>query len=247
MQRPLAPRSVPDSRSWTSSSASVRRGCCAPGQRWSSCCPAAATRSACSTSPSAWRARRPSSRCTSTTACATAAGADEAFCRELCVRLGVTLDVEPAQRPSDAGNLQAWARDVRLGAGTRLALARGARLATGHTATDQAETILYRLAASPGRRALLGMAEHDGLLMRPLLRATRLETAEHCRARGLAWREDASNGDPALRSQPRARRPRAGPARAAPLGRAQRRAHGRAAARRGGRARRGRRDRARRA
>jgi tRNA(Ile)-lysidine synthase len=123
---------------------------------------------------------------------------DEAFCRELCIRLGITLDVQTAQRPSETGNLQAWARDVRLGAGTRLALARGAQLATGHTATDQAETVLYRLAASPGRRALLGMSGHDGLLVRPLLRVTREETAEHNRARGLGWREDASNGDPAF-------------------------------------------------
>ncbi|MDP2712874.1 MAG: tRNA lysidine(34) synthetase TilS [Solirubrobacteraceae bacterium] len=125
-----------------------------------------------------------------------AAGEDEAFCRALCVRLGVGLDVQATARPSEAGNLQAWARDVRLGAGARLALARGARLATGHTATDQAETILYRLAASPGRRALLGMAERDGRLVRPLLRTTRLETAEHCTARDLPWREDASNADP---------------------------------------------------
>ena len=35
-------------------------------------------------------------------------------------------------------------------------------IAAGHTATDQVETILYRLAASPGRRALLGMAPRDG-------------------------------------------------------------------------------------
>lgn len=123
------------------------------------------------------------------------AGADEGFCAELCLRLGVTLDVEVTARPADAGNLQAWARDVRLGAGARLALARGARLATGHTASDQAETVLYRLAASPGRRALLGMSERDGLLIRPLLRFTRAETAAHCTARGLGWREDTSNDD----------------------------------------------------
>jgi tRNA(Ile)-lysidine synthase len=124
-----------------------------------------------------------------------AAGADEAFCRALCAGLGVALDVETTARPADAGNLQAWARDVRLGTGARLALARGARLATGHTASDQAETVLYRLAASPGRRALLGMSERDGLLVRPLLRFTREETAAHCAARGLDWREDASNDD----------------------------------------------------
>jgi len=126
-----------------------------------------------------------------------AAGADEAFCRALCEQLGVGLDVETARRPGDAGNLQAWARDVRLAAGTRLALARDGRVATGHTASDQAETILYRLAASPGRRALLGMSARDGLLLRPLLHVTREATAAHCAARGLSWREDASNDDQA--------------------------------------------------
>lgn len=127
-----------------------------------------------------------------------AAGADELFCRALCERVGVALEVHRAQRPREGGNLQAWARDVRLGAGAQLALAHGARLATGHTASDQAETVLYRLAASPGRRALLGMSERDGTLVRPLLSVTRAETAAHCAARGLSWREDASNEDPAF-------------------------------------------------
>jgi tRNA(Ile)-lysidine synthase len=124
------------------------------------------------------------------------AGGDEALCRDLCVDRGVALEVLTARRPEDAGNLQAWARDVRLGTGARMAAERGARLATGHTATDQAETVLYRLAASPGRRALLGMAARDGLLVRPLLGVTRAETAAHCASRGLAWREDATNDDP---------------------------------------------------
>ena len=122
---------------------------------------------------------------------------DAEHCRALCAQLGVGLEVRAAQRPEGAGNLQAWARDVRLGAGAELAAACGAVLATGHTASDQAETILYRLAASPGRRALLGMSERDGVLVRPLLGATREETAAHCTARGLSWREDASNDDPA--------------------------------------------------
>jgi tRNA(Ile)-lysidine synthase len=124
------------------------------------------------------------------------AGGDEAHCRALCVQLGVALEVHVARRPEDAGNLQAWARDLRLGTGARMATAKGARLATGHTASDQAETILYRLAASPGRRALLGMAARDGLLVRPLLSVTREQTAAHCTSRGLAWREDGSNEDP---------------------------------------------------
>ncbi len=67
------------------------------------------------------------------------------------------------------------------------------RVAAGHTASDQVETILYRLAASPGRRALLGMAPREGRLVRPLLGVTRAQTTAYCEARGLPWREDRSN------------------------------------------------------
>lgn len=121
--------------------------------------------------------------------------ADQALCEELCRRLEVPLTVEVTAAPARAGNLHAWARDVRYGAGLRVAAARGARLAAGHTVTDQVETILYRLAASPGRRALLGMPARRGLLVRPLLAAgaDREETAAWCAARGLAWVEDAGN------------------------------------------------------
>jgi tRNA(Ile)-lysidine synthase len=120
------------------------------------------------------------------------ADGDEEHCRALCSRLGVELVVRRASRPDDApGNLQAWARDVRYAAAAEVAA--GALVAVGHTATDQAETVLYRLASSPGRRALLGMAPRSGHLVRPLLGVTRAETAAWCRARGLAWVEDATN------------------------------------------------------
>ncbi len=122
---------------------------------------------------------------------------DAEHCRQLADQLGVPLTVEQVTRPADAaGNLHAWARDVRYGAGARIAATRGARLAAAHTATDQAETILYRLATSPGRRALLGMEPSSGWLIRPLLTITREDTEQWCRARGLSWREDASNDDP---------------------------------------------------
>ena len=123
---------------------------------------------------------------------------DAEHCARVCASLGIELAVQRPRRPEDAGNLQAWARDVRYGAAARLAGARDADVAAGHTASDQAETVLYRLAASPGRRALLGMAARDGRLVRPLLGITRAETAAYCRARGLAWREDASNASDAF-------------------------------------------------
>jgi tRNA(Ile)-lysidine synthase len=121
-----------------------------------------------------------------------AADGDERHCREVCERLGVMLEVRKPLRP-ETGNLQAWARDQRYGAAAQLALASGADVAAGHTATDQVETILYRLASSPSRRALLGMRAREGRLVRPLLRFTREQTAEYCALRGLKWREDESN------------------------------------------------------
>jgi tRNA(Ile)-lysidine synthase len=117
------------------------------------------------------------------------AAGDEAHCAALCERLGVALHVHRAGRPT--GNLQAWARDERYREARRLAPDRD--VAAGHTASDQVETVLYRLAASPGRRALLGMAPREGRLIRPLLSVSRADTAAHCEARGLTWREDASN------------------------------------------------------
>ncbi len=123
------------------------------------------------------------------------AGADEAHVRALADGLGVALTVERLGPRPATGNVHAWARAGRLAAAARLAGPAGALVATGHTASDQAETVLYRLAASPGRRALLGMAPRDGGLVRPLLGLTREETAAHCRARGLAWREDPANAD----------------------------------------------------
>ncbi|MGN6202637.1 MAG: tRNA lysidine(34) synthetase TilS [Solirubrobacterales bacterium] len=121
------------------------------------------------------------------------ADGDERFCRELCDHLGARLEVERPQRPEGPGNLQAWAREARYAAATRLAEPSGATIVTGHTADDQVETILYRLASSPSRRALLGMRPRDGHLARPLLATTRAETTAYCEERGLAWRDDASN------------------------------------------------------
>jgi tRNA(Ile)-lysidine synthase len=116
---------------------------------------------------------------------------DEAFCRDLAARLGAAFEVVHAGSPR--GNVQAWARRLRYAEASK----REGLIAVGHTATDQVETVLYRLAASPGRRALLGMREREGRIVRPLLTTTREETAAYCIERGLQWREDPSNDSPA--------------------------------------------------
>jgi tRNA(Ile)-lysidine synthase len=129
---------------------------------------------------------------------------DERHCVALGERLGVRMEIERPRRPEGPGNLQAWARDVRYAAAARLAEPAAATIVTGHTADDQVETILYRLASSPSRRALLGMRPHDGRLARPLLAFTRADTTAYCEARGLVWRDDASNeGDAYARNRVR--------------------------------------------
>ena len=126
-----------------------------------------------------------------------AAAEDERFCRQLCETLGVDLVVERVAVP--AGNVEAGARDARYEAAELVRRRLGLDVvATGHTAGDQVETVLYRLVSSPGRRALLGMSPRRGRIARPLLGVTRDETRAYCEEAGLAWREDESNQDRAL-------------------------------------------------
>jgi tRNA(Ile)-lysidine synthetase-like protein len=65
--------------------------------------------------------------------------------------------------------------------------------ATGHTASDQVETVLYRLVASGSTKGIKPRRE-DGVV-RPLLELWRDETEEYCRAHGLAFRTDTSNAE----------------------------------------------------
>jgi tRNA(Ile)-lysidine synthase len=119
-------------------------------------------------------------------------------CGALCAQLGVGLEVVEVagEAPREGGNLQAWARELRYARAAALAEREDALIATGHTASDQVETILYRLAASPGRRALLGMTAAEGRLVRPLLAISREQTTAYCRERGLQYSDDRSNDDP---------------------------------------------------
>jgi tRNA(Ile)-lysidine synthase len=116
---------------------------------------------------------------------------DAAFVQDLCRRLAVPLELERVAL-EEGGNLQERARQVRYALAERHA---EADYAAGHTASDQAETVLYRLAVSPGSRALHGMPARRGRLVRPLLGTTRDEVRDYLRSRGLTWREDPSNAD----------------------------------------------------
>jgi tRNA(Ile)-lysidine synthase len=119
-------------------------------------------------------------------------GDDEARCRELCERLGIELKV--ARPQLGEGNLQAEAREYRYREAERTRAEKGAAwVATGHTRTDLAETMLYRLASSPGRRALLGLAPRRGRIVRPLLALGRADTRSLATEAGLSFHDDPSN------------------------------------------------------
>jgi tRNA(Ile)-lysidine synthase len=114
---------------------------------------------------------------------------DEQFCRELFPE----LIVERVRLGK--GNVQDLARQARYRLAEHHAVG---DYATGHTLSDQAETVLMRLCSWPGRKGLLGMAPRRGRLIRPLLGMTREDTEAYCREHGLGWRVDPSNADPSF-------------------------------------------------
>jgi tRNA(Ile)-lysidine synthetase-like protein len=113
--------------------------------------------------------------------------------------LRVTVDV-----PKSA-SLQDRARAARHAALRGLAADLDATaIATGHTADDQAETVLMRALAGATPKALRAMGQRDGILARPLLRVWREQTRAYCAALGLDPLDDPSNADPRfLRSRVR--------------------------------------------
>jgi len=114
--------------------------------------------------------------------------------------LGVACLSEAVRVPARAGGPEAAARTVRYGALRTVADALGATvILLGHTADDQAETVLLRAARGTGNDGLAGMRPlHHGLL-RPLLRLRRCDLHAFVAAEGLPTAHDASNDDPAVR------------------------------------------------
>jgi len=128
---------------------------------------------------------------------------DARFVADLCARLGVPLrsgcaDVRARAR-RDGHGLEAAARAERRAFLGRVRREEGAALVLlAHTRDDQAETVLLRLLRGAGSRGLGAMRSRAGRLLRPLLGVSRGEVLAHVEARGLRFREDASNRDPAF-------------------------------------------------
>jgi tRNA(Ile)-lysidine synthase len=111
-----------------------------------------------------------------------------------CAGLGATVvAVDVPAGP----NVEARAREARYAAAREHAA--GRPIATGHTLSDQAETVIYRLVSSSGARAIGAMRPLSDGIARPLLCVTAEETREWCAGRGVEPRADETNSDTRLR------------------------------------------------
>lgn len=126
---------------------------------------------------------------------------DAAFVRELAGALGCRFELGSADVRAAGGNLEATARRLRYEWLAEVADATGAAwVATGHTADDQAGTVIHRLVRGTGLRGLRGIAGVRRLgmsfLVRPLLTITRLDVLAYLAELGQPFRTDSSNAEP---------------------------------------------------
>ena len=114
---------------------------------------------------------------------------DEAFVAELCDRYEIHLhlgggDIQPGKK-----GLEAAARDARYGFLRNLP----GKIATAHTADDNAETVLMHLIRGTGLKGLGGITPVHGNVIRPMLRITRQDVEAFLEEWCLSHIEDSSN------------------------------------------------------
>jgi len=126
---------------------------------------------------------------------------DQQFVADLCTQAGlpfVSSSVDVAGRAATAGdNLEQTGRRVRYEFFRQLIEeGRFDKIAVGHTLSDQAETVLYRLLRGSGSAGLAGIRPVlDGAIVRPLIGASRQQVLAYLKTGGFKWREDESNRD----------------------------------------------------
>ena len=114
---------------------------------------------------------------------------DEQFVRDFCSGYGIPLHVGSAQVTAGEKGLEAAARDARY---TFLQTLPG-KIATAHTADDNAETVLLHLIRGTGLKGLGGIAPSRGNLIRPMLNVTRAEVESFLAEYAVEYIQDSSN------------------------------------------------------
>ncbi len=123
---------------------------------------------------------------------------DESFVRQLCEKLNIPLTVSRAQIVPGEKGLENAAREARYDFLRTLP----GKIATAHTADDNAETVLIRMIRGTGLKGLGGIPPVNGCIIRPMLAVTRQEVEAFLREHDLPHVEDSSNaGDAFLRNR----------------------------------------------
>ncbi|WP_420586422.1 tRNA lysidine(34) synthetase TilS [Ruegeria sp.] len=127
-------------------------------------------------------------------------GAEAARVAEQSAQMGISHEILPWHGWDGEGNLQDRARQARYGLLTDWARRNDLHaIALGHTADDQAETLLMRLGRAAGVTGMSGMSitrDQDGVtLLRPMLGITRQALRDYLAEIGASWIEDPSNHD----------------------------------------------------
>ena len=114
---------------------------------------------------------------------------DEAFARELCSRYEIPLHIGSAQVAAGKKGLEAAAREARYAYFATLS----GKIATAHTADDNAETVLLHMVRGTGLKGLGGIMPRNGNVIRPMLTVTRSDVEFFLNEWSLTHIHDSSN------------------------------------------------------
>ena len=119
---------------------------------------------------------------------------DEAFVREFCEGYGIPLHLGSGEIHPGKKGLEAAARDARYAFLRTLP----GKIATAHTADDNAETVLMHLVRGTGLKGLGGISPQNGPIIRPMLNATRADVEAFLDEYAVDYIHDSSNSTDAF-------------------------------------------------
>lgn len=119
---------------------------------------------------------------------------DERFVRSFCEKYDIPLTVYSIEVRTDKHeSVEECARKMRYKCFDELCGQFSAKLATAHTASDNAETVLINILRGTGTKGLGGIPPVRGKIIRPLLRCTREDTERYCAAHDIEYVTDSTN------------------------------------------------------
>lgn len=122
---------------------------------------------------------------------------DENFCKILCKNYEVELFIKSIDIHTLANEQkiseELCGRNERYKFFDELSVRLNAKIATAHSASDNAETLIYNIARGSSVRGLSAIPPKRGRIIRPLIEVSRAQIEEYCKQKGLAFVTDSTN------------------------------------------------------